>query len=215
MFTLSVVLGSSILYKDFQSSTPERILKFVFGCLSTFIGVYLITSKRHTTQRHSIKARQSIPHLALPIREQVLETAPLMVVGTTNGEEIEDGADGDGGDGMGETPPHLIGTSFGYHFTNSRVILERRSSRSTLPKSNKNVRQKDDISSTIWTRWRTNSGSEETLESPTGEIRPETMGRTQSEIPTTWQQGSQENAGRDSQSEIVDERGRNRGYSVV
>jgi magnesium transporter len=46
MFTLSVIIGSAVLYRDFESTTLDRAIKFVAGCLLTFFGVYLITSKR-------------------------------------------------------------------------------------------------------------------------------------------------------------------------
>lgn len=46
LFTLSVIIGSSILYRDFESATVERVGKFVGGCALTFSGVYLITSGR-------------------------------------------------------------------------------------------------------------------------------------------------------------------------
>lgn len=46
LFTLSVVTGSAILYRDFESTTPSRAGKFVGGCFMTFLGVYLITSGR-------------------------------------------------------------------------------------------------------------------------------------------------------------------------
>lgn len=46
MFTLSVIIGSAVLYRDFEKTTPERAIKFVGGCLLTFFGVWLITSGR-------------------------------------------------------------------------------------------------------------------------------------------------------------------------
>ncbi|KAL9032703.1 MAG: hypothetical protein Q9180_006349 [Flavoplaca navasiana] len=46
LFTLSVIVGSAVLYHDFESATAERVGKFVGGCLLTFLGVYLITSGR-------------------------------------------------------------------------------------------------------------------------------------------------------------------------
>jgi len=46
MFTLSVIIGSAVLYRDFEKTTPERAAKFVGGCLLTFFGVFLITSGR-------------------------------------------------------------------------------------------------------------------------------------------------------------------------
>ncbi len=46
LFTLSVIIGSAVLYRDFESTTAARAAKFVGGCLLTFLGVYLITSGR-------------------------------------------------------------------------------------------------------------------------------------------------------------------------
>ncbi|KAI4134293.1 MAG: hypothetical protein LQ347_001639 [Umbilicaria vellea] len=46
LFTLSVIIGSAILYRDFESATADRVGKFVGGCALTFLGVYLITSGR-------------------------------------------------------------------------------------------------------------------------------------------------------------------------
>jgi hypothetical protein len=201
MFTLSVVLGSSILYKDFNSATPARLLKFIFGCISTFIGVYLITSKRHI--HHHPKSRPSIPRI------RPVETAPLLIVTHSPTESSSSG--------LGETPPHLIGTSFGYHFTDPK-ILQRRTSRSTLPRRGK----RDDIASAIWSRWR---NSEDVPPADTVN-RPQTGLRTQSESlpPEEWD-GERLGWRRDVVSEDVtaavrDERGREslgreRGYSVV
>ncbi|KAM3469734.1 hypothetical protein MY5147_006862 [Beauveria neobassiana] len=46
MFTLCVIIGSAVLYRDFEKTTPDRAAKFVGGCLLTFFGVFLITSGR-------------------------------------------------------------------------------------------------------------------------------------------------------------------------
>lgn len=45
-FTLSVILGSAILYRDFERTSGEDAGKFVGGCAMTFLGVWLITSGR-------------------------------------------------------------------------------------------------------------------------------------------------------------------------
>ncbi|KAI9764259.1 MAG: hypothetical protein M1840_008550 [Geoglossum simile] len=50
LFTLSVIIGSSVLYRDFQRATSDRVIKFVAGCMLTFTGVYLITSNRPRNQ---------------------------------------------------------------------------------------------------------------------------------------------------------------------
>lgn len=46
LFTLSVILGSAILYRDFERTSGDDAGKFVGGCAMTFLGVWLITSGR-------------------------------------------------------------------------------------------------------------------------------------------------------------------------
>ncbi|KAK3313406.1 magnesium transporter NIPA-domain-containing protein [Apodospora peruviana] len=46
LFTLCVIIGSAVLYRDFERTTREQAVKFVGGCLLTFFGVFLITSGR-------------------------------------------------------------------------------------------------------------------------------------------------------------------------
>lgn len=67
LFTISVIIGSAILYRDFESATVDRIAKFVGGCLLTFAGVYLLTSGR--TEAPSAQSRQS-PGIKLVDDEQ-------------------------------------------------------------------------------------------------------------------------------------------------
>lgn len=50
MFTLSVIIGSAVLYREFETTTADRVAKFVGGCFLTFFGVYLITSGRPKRQ---------------------------------------------------------------------------------------------------------------------------------------------------------------------
>ncbi|KXJ94383.1 magnesium transporter NIPA-domain-containing protein [Microdochium bolleyi] len=47
-FTLSVIIGSAVLYRDFENATAEQATKFAGGCALTFFGVFLITSGRHS-----------------------------------------------------------------------------------------------------------------------------------------------------------------------
>ena len=53
-FTLSVIIGSAVLYRDFESTTLARALEFVGGCALTFFGVYLITSGRERAETDSV-----------------------------------------------------------------------------------------------------------------------------------------------------------------
>ncbi|KAF2093924.1 DUF803-domain-containing protein, partial [Rhizodiscina lignyota] len=46
LFTLSVILGSAVLYRDFERTKAENAGEFIGGCALTFAGVWLITSGR-------------------------------------------------------------------------------------------------------------------------------------------------------------------------
>lgn len=46
LFTISVIIGSAVLYRDFERTTAHQALTFVGGCLFTFFGVFLITTGR-------------------------------------------------------------------------------------------------------------------------------------------------------------------------
>lgn len=46
LFTLSVIGGSAVLYRDFERTSAQDAGKFVGGCALTFFGVWLITSGR-------------------------------------------------------------------------------------------------------------------------------------------------------------------------
>ena len=46
LFTLSVIIGSAVLYRDFERTTTEQAIKFIGGCALTFLGVWCITSGR-------------------------------------------------------------------------------------------------------------------------------------------------------------------------
>lgn len=46
LFTLSVITGSAVLYRDFETTDLDHVVRFICGCLLTFGGVYLITSGR-------------------------------------------------------------------------------------------------------------------------------------------------------------------------
>lgn len=48
-FTLCVIIGSAVLYRDFERTTLEQALRFIGGCFLTFFGVFLITSGRPPT----------------------------------------------------------------------------------------------------------------------------------------------------------------------
>ncbi|KAK9240205.1 magnesium transporter NIPA-domain-containing protein [Lipomyces kononenkoae] len=55
-FTISVILGSAILYQDFNGASTAQLVQFGCGCFLTFIGVYLITSNRNNEDGASKKS---------------------------------------------------------------------------------------------------------------------------------------------------------------
>jgi hypothetical protein len=42
LFTLSAIIGSAILYGDFKKATFHQIVTFLYGCATTFLGVFII-----------------------------------------------------------------------------------------------------------------------------------------------------------------------------
>lgn len=58
MFTISVIVGSAILYRDFETMGVPQVVQFVGGCGLTFLGVWCITSGR-TGQEDSSDARKA------------------------------------------------------------------------------------------------------------------------------------------------------------
>lgn len=61
-FTLSVIIGSAILYRDFERTTSEQAAKFIGGCFLTFFGVFLITSDRprHDEEEETLSDAEGI-----------------------------------------------------------------------------------------------------------------------------------------------------------
>lgn len=45
-FTISAIVGSAVLYRDFENVEPHRFINFIFGCLTTFGGVFILTRSR-------------------------------------------------------------------------------------------------------------------------------------------------------------------------
>ena len=82
-FTLSVIIGSAVLYRDFERTTAEQAAKFVGGCLLTFFGVFLITSGRK---------QQDDEEDILSEAEGIEETIGLRHHEAANGSEPPNGA---------------------------------------------------------------------------------------------------------------------------
>ncbi|QRV73071.1 Magnesium transporter NIPA [Ceratobasidium sp. AG-Ba] len=48
LFNLTAIVGSAILYRDFDKINFHRFLTFFYGCMTTFLGVYLLTRGSNT-----------------------------------------------------------------------------------------------------------------------------------------------------------------------
>ncbi|CAO3652806.1 unnamed protein product [Mucor hiemalis] len=46
LFTISAIIGSAVVYKDFDQDYPALLLWFTLSCITEFFGVYLITTNR-------------------------------------------------------------------------------------------------------------------------------------------------------------------------
>ncbi|KAI7874494.1 DUF803-domain-containing protein [Lichtheimia hyalospora FSU 10163] len=53
LFTISAIAGSAVIYRDFDNDDPSHLysIRFVIGCLTEFLGIFLITSGRDSSTR--------------------------------------------------------------------------------------------------------------------------------------------------------------------
>ncbi|KAH9872703.1 hypothetical protein J1614_005097 [Plenodomus biglobosus] len=65
LFTLSVIGGSAVLYRDFERTSGEDAGKFIGGCALTFFGVWLITSGRPQHNDNDDEDREPEPESAI------------------------------------------------------------------------------------------------------------------------------------------------------
>ncbi|KAH7357447.1 magnesium transporter NIPA-domain-containing protein [Pyrenochaeta sp. MPI-SDFR-AT-0127] len=70
LFTLSVIGGSAVLYRDFERTSGEDAGKFVGGCALTFFGVWLITSGRPSHHDEDEEDREPEPEDAINLIEE-------------------------------------------------------------------------------------------------------------------------------------------------
>ncbi|ORX43017.1 DUF803-domain-containing protein, partial [Hesseltinella vesiculosa] len=61
LFTIAAIVASAIVYRDFDDDDAEHLIKFIFGCLIEFLGVFLITSNR----RHDDSADSRPPQVII------------------------------------------------------------------------------------------------------------------------------------------------------
>ena len=61
-FTISVIIGSAVLYRDFESTTTIKAIQFVAGCALTFLGVWCLTSGRNDDENSAYLNKQDEEH---------------------------------------------------------------------------------------------------------------------------------------------------------
>lgn len=80
LFTLSVILGSAVLYRDFERTSGDDAGKFVGGCAMTFLGVSFITTGRRQRQDdeedREPEPEDAINLIAEPYRDSIDEAHP-------------------------------------------------------------------------------------------------------------------------------------------
>ena len=59
LFTLSAIIGSAILYGDFQKANFHEIITFFYGCVATFAGVFIIAWAPNQSQSDPDYANES------------------------------------------------------------------------------------------------------------------------------------------------------------
>lgn len=84
LFTILVIIGSAVLYRDFESATADRVGKFIGGCALTFSGVYLITSGRAAQSTEEDAASEDEEHTIGLVDEERYEDE-VEVVGAGKG----------------------------------------------------------------------------------------------------------------------------------
>ncbi|KAK0521674.1 hypothetical protein OC835_006811 [Tilletia horrida] len=52
LFTIMAIVGSAVLYRDFEDMDAHRLINFLFGCGTTFAGVFLLTRRHEDEDGH-------------------------------------------------------------------------------------------------------------------------------------------------------------------
>ncbi|KXS94612.1 hypothetical protein AC578_7049 [Pseudocercospora eumusae] len=69
LFTISVILGSAVLYRDFEREQTNDAIKFVAGCAMTFLGVWSITSGRKQNEDGDVDGSEEDDAISLADEE--------------------------------------------------------------------------------------------------------------------------------------------------
>ncbi|KAI8142808.1 magnesium transporter NIPA-domain-containing protein [Fennellomyces sp. T-0311] len=66
LFTLSAIAGSAVIYGDFDDDDPAHLARFAAGCITEFLGIFLITSGRHSQKGANTRSKAAWQSSAPP-----------------------------------------------------------------------------------------------------------------------------------------------------
>eukprot|EP01135_Chromosphaera_perkinsii_P009535 Nk52_evm1s1794 gene=Nk52_evmTU1s1794 len=89
LFTVGAIVGSALLFNDFETLDGSSLVLFFFGCVLAFLGVYLITSNRDT---------ENFGERASSNDDGDLESSRAALIREGGNGRTGHGSDGDGGD---------------------------------------------------------------------------------------------------------------------
>ncbi|KIK08385.1 hypothetical protein K443DRAFT_85157 [Laccaria amethystina LaAM-08-1] len=79
LFTLSAIIGSAILYGDFQKANFHQLVTFVYGCAATFCGVFVIAWAPNPTTNQELpqddRSGGVVPDVVVSTRPEVTRLA--------------------------------------------------------------------------------------------------------------------------------------------
>lgn len=86
LFTLSAVIGSAVLYKDFQRATFHQMVTFTYGCGATFAGVFIIAWANGNNREEVGQPANEVNRLTGDTGEQIVPSGSVrgVPVGSLN-----------------------------------------------------------------------------------------------------------------------------------
>lgn len=86
LFTLSAVIGSAVLYKDFQRATFHQMVTFTYGCGATFAGVFIIAWANGNNREEVGQPANEVNRLTGDTGEQIVSSGSVrgVPVGSLN-----------------------------------------------------------------------------------------------------------------------------------
>ncbi|PKI83329.1 hypothetical protein MVES1_003192 [Malassezia vespertilionis] len=93
LFTISTIVGSAVLYRDFERMSWGHVVLFATGCALTFLGVFVLTSEHalddddveaphepHATGHAPLQTAASLPNAMRPLRQSSLANIAAALV---------------------------------------------------------------------------------------------------------------------------------------